>query len=411
MPLLLRLGYRNLWRNSRRTLLAMAAMAIAAAFLVFLLGMIDGILDDAITSTTGLYFGDAKVAAPGYLDSRDTTLTLAETAKPRFLSEDPAVQGAAGRVRGFALLSTGTKEGEESQPAEILGVDPREEEAVSHLIDHVIAGQVLPDSRSKGILLGQELARRLGAKVGSELVAMGQGADGSVASDIFQVVGLIGTGDVTQDSMLAIVGRHELQSMLGLEGRVHEWTVALKAPRSAPDWAMAAQKRDPSVEVASWFRFIPQLADTLKIMGAYEYIIGGIFYVAALMLFFNTMTMALMERVREFAVMGAIGIKRWRLWRLMVLEGGLMSAMAGLVGGLVGLGASLWFHAHPIDLSGSMSAMQGSGYTMKPLLRTSPAWGNVLVPTLVMMAMGAVIAAMPAWRICRRRPVEALREV
>src|SRR5690606_15302233 len=124
---------------------------------------------------------------------------------------------------GFMLLSAGPEDQAQSQPAEILGVDPDEEAAVSALATRVTSGSMLRGTESDGILLGVTLAKRLGAEVGSEVIAMGQAVDGSIAPGLFRVSGLIASGDTMLDGSLALVGRTTLQSMLGLDGRVHEW--------------------------------------------------------------------------------------------------------------------------------------------------------------------------------------------
>lgn len=410
MSLLLRLGYRNLWRNRRRTLLTMTAMGLSTALLVLFLGIEDGLLRDAIRNATGVYFGDAKVTAPGYLDKRQSELTLSEAPLPALL-QDPAVNGAAGRVRGFALLSVDAPEGAQSQAAELLGVVPEEEKSVSQLATHVLKGQALSDVGSKDMVMGQTLAKRLGVKVGTNVIAMGQGVDGSVASEIYHVVGILGTGDVMQDASLALVGRKTLQDMLGLDGRIHEWTVSLKSPMEAKNWAKLMQPKLPGTDVTGWERMLPQMASILDLWGVSEFIIGVVFYFAVILVSINTITMAIMERLREFAVMGALGLKPIKLWQLMMLEGGLMSAIAGVIGGAIGAALSFYFLAHPIDLSASMSSMSFSGVTMQPSLRTFPHLGNILGPIATMMLLGVVITAMPAWRLSHKRPVEALREV
>lgn len=410
MSLLLRLGYRNLWRNRRRTLLTMTAMGMSTALLVLFLGLEDGMLRDAIRNATGVYYGDAKVTAPKYLEKRQTDLTLNEAAIPA-LQRDPALNGAAGRVRGFALLSVDVSDGAQSQPAELLGVVPAEEESVSQLASHVLLGQSLSGASTKDMVMGQTLAKRMGVKVGMNVIAMGQGVDGSVASEIFKVAGILSTGDVMQDATLAIVGRKTLQEMLGLEGRIHEWTVSLKSPMDASTWAKQAQPQLQGVEVSSWERMLPQMGSLLEMWGASEFIIGMVFYFAVVLVSINTITMALMERMREFAVMGALGLKPIRLWQLMMLEGGLMSAIAGAVGGVVGCILSFYFQAHPLDLSQAMTSLSFSGVTMQPSIRTFPHLGNILGPIGTMMLLGVFITAVPAWRLSRKRPVDALREV
>lgn len=414
MRLMLRLAYRNLWRSKSRSLLTMSAMGIATALLILLLGFMTGISEDAVRSATGLYVGDAKVTAPGYLDTHAQELTLPEGERPTV--DDPTqVRGIAGRVHGYALLTVGQGEESQSQPAELLGVVPADERAVSALASKVVRGQNLTGPTGPAMLLGANLARRLKAQVGDEVVAMGQAADGSIASGLFRVTGVLETGDPGLDATLAMVGRQTLQDMLVLPGQVHEWTVSLRDPMAARVWAEAASAsaaaRQQAVEVNGWPQLLPALAQIFDVMGTQELVTGFLFYFSVVLLVINTLNMALRERARELAVMGALGLRRRALFQLMVLEGAIMSAIAGSLGGALGLGLSLWCQRFPLDFSRQLSTIDGGSYSLAPIFHTTPTLHNVLWPTLVMVALGGLIASFPARRLSRRSPVEGLREV
>ncbi|HEY9856056.1 MAG TPA: ABC transporter permease, partial [Stenomitos sp.] len=332
MSLLMRLSFRNLWRNKRRTLLTMSGMALSTALLIWVMGLIAGTYADAIESVTGLYYGHAKITAPHYLDERDIALNLDEASLPPSVRHDPHVKGVASRVRGFMLLSSGEGDQAKSQAAELLGIDPREEEAVSGLAARIASGTNLTSANADGILLGKTLAQRLGATLGSEVIAMGQAVDGSTAPGIFHVAGLLNTGDTALDGSLALVGRKTLQAMLGMDGRVHEWVLHLDSPMISREWAKAAQAKVTDAEVAPWQRLLPVMANMIDKSGVQKAMTAVIFYFAVILITVNTMYMAQLERLREFAVMGAIGLKPRRLMSLIVLEGAMMSGIAALAG-------------------------------------------------------------------------------
>lgn len=411
MPVLLKLSFRNLWRNKRRTLLTMAAMAFSTGLLIMTLGITGGVLADAVESATGLYHGHAKITAPGYLEGRDIALNLGEDSLPPSLKEDPQTRGVAGRVRGFMLLSSGSESEAESHPAELLGIDPSEEEAVSGLSGRVASGSVLTSADSDGILLGTVLARRLGATLGSEVVAMGQAVDGSIAPGLFKVSGLIESGDVMLDSSLALVGRRTLQDMLGMDGRVHEWVVKLDSPMTSRGWAEAMQASVPDAEVSPWQKLLPGMAEMIDKSGASKVMSTIIFYFAVILVTVNTMYMAQLERMREFAVMGAIGLKPRRLMSLIVLEGAMMSALAALVGGIVGAAFSFYMVDHPWVMARGADSVSMGGATVATAMHSLPTWDTIVFPVLVMTLLGGLISFFPAWKLGRLRPVDALREV
>ena len=409
--LLLKLGYRNLWRNRRRTLLTMLAMSLATALLILTLGLYDGMLWDMIEGATELYHGHVKITAEDYQNKRQLHQTIPEDGLRGKIENDPRVRGIAGRVRGFVLLSYGEGEDSHTQPAELFGINPVEEKRVTVLHEHVVEGEFVRDTSSHDILLGKGLAKLLGAEVGGEIVAMGQGADGSIAADIFYLVGIIDTNDPIRDAMLAVVGRRTLQEMFVVEGQLHELSISLHRSLEARDWAEEKQPLFAGYDVSPWNDFLPQIGQIIEVWDTMKFIFAIIFYFAVILVSANTMYMALLERLREFGIMAAIGLKQRRLARLVVLEGFLMSAIAGMIGGLVGMILTYYLKDHYIDLSAFISQITYAETVLQPRLRSYPNASNMLMPIAMITVLGVIVSLFPARRLKRNRPVDVLREV
>lgn len=409
--MLLRLGYRNLWRNKRRTALTMGAMTAATFLVILTLGLNEGVLWDMIEGATELQYGHVNLSAPGYRSERRTVLTLPEHATAMDLRGQPGVLGVAGRIRGFALLSFGGDGAAESQPAELLGIDPDEEPTVTVLHERIVIGSFIENSAGDEIVLGVGLARRLGAGLGGEIPTMGQAADGSIAQGMFRVVGILDTGDPMRDNMLALVGRKAAQEFLVLPEQVHEWAVRLERPLGAIDWAKAQQQRFEGIEILPWQQMIPVIAQYLEMWSQMQVILALIYYFAVILVAANTMSMSFFERIREFAVMGAIGLNPKRLSRLIVLEGLMLSAGSATIGGAFGAMASFYFFHNHIDLSGWMESIRFGGTVMLPRLRCYPTVQNIGMPIGLILCLGVLVSLFPAFRLRRLRPVKALAEV
>ena len=409
--LLMKLGYRNLWRNRRRTVLTMSAMGVATALVILILGIYDGMLWDMIDSATEMYHGHVKITNEDYPERHQLYQTIPQDGVAESVRSDPRVIGAAGRVRGFALLSYGEGADSKTQPAELFGIAPAEEHTVSKIDERVVEGAYLSGDDTHEIVLGVGLARLLGAKIGGEIVAMGQGADGSIAADLFTVAGIVNTGNSTRDAALAVVGRTTLQHLLVLDGRLHEVAVSMHRPLEASAWAAEYQEKLPGVAVQPWNKFLPQIGAILDIWDAMKFIFALVFYFAVILVTVNTMYMAFFERTREFGIMNAIGLKLRRMSLMIVLEGMLMSSIAGLAGGAVGIGLSFILRDHPIDLSGVMSEITYAETAMQPQIRTYPALNNMLYPILMIIALGCLISLLPARKLRRLQPVDVIREV
>lgn len=409
--MLFKLGYRNLWRNRRRTLLTLSAMALATTILILFLGMFSGMMRDMLLNATDLYHGHARLSAEGYVDTRGFELTLDEDGLVETIRQTPAVAGAAGRVRAFILLSSGEGEGSQTHPAELLGISPAEESTVTLLHKRVTRGRYLDPHRDEDIVLGSGLARRLSVEVGGELVMMGQRLDGSIASALYHVAGIIETGDSIRDSGLALVNRGALQREIEAYDRLHEVVIALEQPLEAPFWVNTVPLQLDGNELHSWHDFLPVMAQYLDMTKAAEWVMAAIFYFAVFLVSVNTMQMSFFERTREFGVMNAIGMRPGRLSRLILLEGSLLGGLAAIVGGLFGLGLTLLLQHYPLDFTATMSGVNMGGSVWEPRFGAYLQVGNILRPMVMMFLLGIVIALVPAFRLRRLQPVEALRKV
>jgi ABC-type lipoprotein release transport system permease subunit len=409
--LIAKLGYRNLWRNRRRTLLTMSAMALATAFLILTLGIYDGMLWDMIEGATEKYHGHVKITAENYMERRQLHQTIPDNGIYDTIRADNRVKGISGRVKGFALLSFGEGDGSHTSPAELFGINPVDEKTVSLLHEYVSEGRFLDDDSSNDIVLGNGLAKLLEAEIGGEIVAMGQGADGSIAADLFRVVGFVDSGDPIRDASLAVIGRTTLQEMLVVEGQLHEMAVSLEKPLDAREWADEYQPLFSGMDVTPWPVFLPQIGSVIEIWDAMKIIFAVIFYFAVILVSANTMYMALLERMREFGIMRAIGMKPGRLSRMIVLEAILMSGIAGIVGGIIGISGSFYLKNHYIDLSGFMTQISYAETTLQPRLRTYPMLDSMIMPIVVIIILGIIVSLFPARKLKKMKPVDVLREV
>lgn len=269
--LLTRLAYRCLWRNRRRTLLTMSAIGFATALVVLTLSVYEGIFQDLIEGATA-YQGQIRATAPGYFDNPSLDLTAPMDSLRQAILSVRKVRGAAGRVRGYALLSYGEGDSSHTQPTELLGIDPVEERGVSVFAGRVIRGKFLSGPGTKEIVLGKGLARSLEATLGGEIVVMGQDIYGSVAADILHVAGIVDTGDPLRDISLALVGRSTLQNLLVVGDNVHEYAVSIRNPSRAAETAAELHRLLPRLDVRPWNMFLPQLNDMLQISRISQYI-------------------------------------------------------------------------------------------------------------------------------------------
>ncbi|MCH6547001.1 MAG: ABC transporter permease, partial [Gemmatimonadetes bacterium] len=356
-----KLAIRNLARNRWRTGLTFAAVAVAVALMVWTLALYEGWLAQMIRGATAVQTAQIQIHTASY------------AAKPRiyrsFTAEDelltiignlPDVVAFSPRIKAHGLLGNEAR----SQVVQILGVDPDREAATTPVATALVSGRWLdiapPEYPApREIVLGQGVARQLKVDVGDELVAFLEAADGSLGNDLFEVVGIIRTGNTQVDRMSVYVNLEDARYITALEGQVHEISIQTadltRARETAREIVTAAGLQlgtandGPVVDgdalvVRSWQVIHPSVSQLITLFRRSYWIMYLIIYLVAAIGILNTQRMSALERRREFAVLMAIGMRPRRMLRTLEVETlvvGFVGAMIGATGG----GLLAWYHA------------------------------------------------------------------
>jgi ABC-type lipoprotein release transport system permease subunit len=403
----LRIAWRSLWRNRRRTGLALAAIALSVALVLAHTSILRAYGEWIVATMTGPMLGHVQAHAPRWRKDRlmDRTIRDVGAALGR-LRRDPAVAGATARLYAPALAARA----EEGFAVIVMGLDTRAESGPARLLSDVDGPLA-----ERQALVGEQLAEVMGVRAGDEIAVVGQGIDGSLANELFIVKALVMTPVDLVNRQGIVIELAGAQSLFAMPDEAHEIVIYAQRPDEAAALArrLSGMPGLADAEVLDWRTLAPEMVTLVKITDLAGTLVLVLVFIAAAAGVANTMLMATFERTREFGMLLALGTRPARIVGLVLAE----SVALGLIGALLGTAAAvtLVLVTHRTGIDYAMLAGGGPSELSFAGLRWSLRFYPSLAPVDVARAVGAVCvtsvvaAAWPAVRAARLHPVRALR--
>ncbi len=409
MNIVLRLAWRNLWRQPRRTWLTTGAMVFSNTLLVFMISLQFGMYELMIDNTLQVFTGHMQVQAPGYKDDQKMRQSVPEILPlAARLREDFGLDTIAARGWAFGLASSD----ERSYGIGIFGVEPDYEPGVSSIPGLVNEGRFLESHDETGIVIGAVLARNLRVGIGDELTLLGSGRDGSFAAAVVDVVGIFESGIPDIDRNFAEMPLGLFQDVFYMDGAGHQVVVSaatidaaeLLAPRVA-----ASLPADSELVVHDWDALQPGLKQAIQADMSSAFFMYGILVILVAFSVLNTQLMSVLERTHEFGIVMSLGLRPGRLGRLVMLETALMGLMGFVIGAITGTIFTTWFTVNGLSIPGmeEMAAM----FNLPARIYPEATFGTAIAGPLIVYAFTLLAAVYPALRLHRLHPVEAMRVI
>lgn len=405
------LGWRNLRRNRRRTAIELASISGSVFIAVFFTNFAYGTYAQMIETGVRIGSGHIGIYHRNYLELRRVEQTIPSNSLTERLRGVPGVRAVTARLYVQGLIRSSRN----SRAAVFLGIDFPEERSLNPVLarKRFVAGGVPAEDAPNGAVIGKTLAAELNIAVGNKFVVMTQGPGGGIASELFRVSGIFRTGIREFDSATVIVPRERLARIIGKEGDAHEVAVLLGSVRDIPralPFVRDIVRSVPGAEAYDWKQAMPSLEDTIRLDRTSLFITVFLLYLIVGIGTVNTLLMSVMERVREFGVIRALGVGRSGVLRMVCAEAFVL-ALAGVTLGM-GLAAlvGLYTSTRGIDISSLLKVGGIAGTLVEPIIYT--AW-NVTVMTALSITMVVVALAAslyPAHHVIGLRPSEAMRK-
>lgn len=404
-----RLAWRNAWRNWRRSLVALLAISLGVLLLLFVDGLIQGSDQAIFGNAVRLYGGNIMIHGPGYRQkaSRLPLIPVADAdqvvATARSL---PHVRSAVRRISAPGVASS--RRG--SFAVVVTGIEASTEAPSSIIAERVSAGRFLVDQDGDAVLIGRGLAELLEIGVGDRLRLLVHGRNDRPRQRTMTVVGLYDLGLREAERSLVYVTLPEAQTLTRLRDQVSEVAVSLADMRYESQVLSLLRAALPKQEVDTWSTLRPEMRQTLEMKAAYSSFFGLVVVVIAAVGILNVLLMAVFERLREMGLLVALGLHQRQLWLLYLTEGGMLGAVGATIGCLAGAGLVAFMGRVGIAMpfsagAGEMVALLGD--RLYPYV----SFPQILWRGLVAVVIATLAAAYPAWIASRRAPAAVLHHV
>lgn len=399
---IVRMAWRNVWRNPRRSIVTVAAMTLSVFFMVIYSGLMEGYTIGMERTITRLELGDVQIFAPTYRD------------KPSLYTRfDPAPVmeklTAAGYASAPRLLASGLGAADDmSVGVRLIGVDVDAEAQVTEIHQHVHRGEWLDPAAPMQVVVGKRLAKVLAIDVGSELVVLTQNAEGGMADALLHIRGVLQSVSDATDRAGVFLVADDYRTLMAISGGVHQMVVRRPAHKTVAEAGADVTANAPDLEVKTWQQLLPVLADMMVTQRSAITIMFMIMYTAVAIVILNAMLMAVFERVRELGVMKAIGLGPVQVLLLLLLECGLMAGVSMAVAVGASVPALMYLSSHGIDMS-SLTEFSVSGIAFDPIWRAQITDRTFSAPVGAFVFIVSIAAVYPALKAARLHPVDAIR--
>lgn len=410
MNLLLKLAWRNIWRNKRRTLLTIVAIVFATFLSIVQRGFADGTWEYNIKYMLDLFSGYIQIQKAGYQDNPKLNLSFTLNDElVNILRSNTEILNYSERILADGLISYENY----SSGIMIIGVDPEKEKHTSRLFERIEKGEYITNQNIQEILIGYKLLKNLKVNIGDTVVVLAQGVDGVMGNEKFIVKGVFKLNSPEFDANGIFMNIRAAQDLLAMENRVSVVVIKmdnLKRVKSVSNF-INIQLSNRNLNELVALRWDEVLTD-VKELREFDSI-GDKFFMFILIVIvsfgiLNTITMSVVERFREIGITLSIGMKPIKIFILLIIETFFIAIMGITIGNVLGYFVNSYFENNPVLLTHEYEQLYAE-YGFLPLLPSSTEPGIFLFTSLLILFISLITCLYPAYKAYRLEPLKGIR--
>ncbi len=408
MKILLKIAWRNIWRNPRRTWVLISSIAMGILGYLGTTSFSRGFLRQMVESTIDLHGGHIMVSAKGFQQNPQIRL---------FIPNPEEIAGQLAQMPGIVFAPLVSFQGmisssESAAGVSINGVDPAREPQITVISRSIVQGHYLDgDAARHEILIGEALAEKLNVRVGEKVVLMVSDLENNINSGAYRIVGLYRTVSPDFDKAYVYLRQREAQELAGYTHQVTSFSIRLRDDaRLEPVMAQLRERfRGQKLEVLSWKDRNPLLVLSIEAYDNSVVVIVVILFIAIAFSIVNSFLMVIYERIHELGIMMANGVPPRRIRTMLYVEAWFITFL-GTLAGLLLSAAILGYLGHfGLDLTAFAKGLGKFG--VGAIVYPDVAAFDVIVGLGVIFVVVVLSVIYPALKASRFEVVDAIRFV
>ncbi|MBU3713660.1 MAG: ABC transporter permease [Ferruginibacter sp.] len=401
----IKIAWRNIWRNKIRSLIIIVSVSSGLLAGMAVISLYEGMMRSRVRTVIETETGHIQIHQKNFLNDRMTEYYIPN---PQLISDhlknDMSVRAFSERTISEGMLSTASG----VSGVSIIGILPQNEIIVSGLDQKIKEGFLIPREDINGILIGKKLSQKLKIHLGQKIILTVTDSAGNLTSSAFRLRGIYQSDNALIDEVNVYVSQQSIQAMLTLKNQIHEISVLLKSDEQMDECLRRYKIKFPDLAIDSWKSLSPETNLLVTTVDYYSFIILVILFIAISFGIMNTMMMSVLERRYETGMMMALGMGKYKIMYMIILETIFLSIISIPVIIPMALMTIQYYGEKGIDLSGMGKDMM---YSFGFETTIYPVFPIEKLPSLIILLfITAIISSiLPTWKSVQNSPIQALR--
>lgn len=403
MLLIVKMGFRNLLRNKKRSLLTSLAIGVGLASLMLMDGFMKGMVTNMVSNVTSTYLGHGQVHDENYISTGEAKFVITDQKKHvQRLKTHTSVQHVTVRTAVTAMVSSAA----DTQNIQLIGVQPSTEIYLSQMDDRIIEGRYIENNSD--ILIGEKLKEKLGVELGERIVVTTTNiATAEITQNLFRLKGVFKVGNNEMDKAMAIVHIKASQQLIGITSGVHEIAFVLHDLRQADLYQAELQNLFTSpLKLQTWKELAPQISSMIEMSTSSTSIVVIILLLLVSLGILNTLFMSIYERLFDFSVFRALGTYSRSIVFMITSEAGCLALLSILWGFVIFMFVGGYFAIWGADYSG----IDYGEMTFNEVIYLEFTWNQFITYPLVIFIFTVVVSLYPGVHAARLTLADTLKK-